>query len=57
MPYHISRSRGGKPLQYSTKYIDGQLKHERLKWEDEKQGIHKDRANNLEMILQRLDER
>lgn len=44
-------------MQYSTKYIDGQLKHERLKWEDEKRGIHKDRANNLEMILQRLDER
>lgn len=46
-----------KPLQYSTKYIDEELKYEQLKWEKEKQGIYEDNFNYLETVLQRLDER
>lgn len=46
----------GLPLQYSTKYIDKELKQERLQWEKVKQEPIK--SNDfLEMLLQRLDER
>lgn len=47
-----------KPLQYSTKYIDEQLKYEQRIVEKQRQGIYENNYNYLvERLLQRLDER